>query len=86
MIEALFRKRANRLQAKCVALCREAHGAIGETTFVRCLSCHHIVTANKIELNGQCWCGNKTYKETNLTIAEEIKWIGRAIIWKLKQR
>lgn len=82
MIEALLRNRANKLQAYFVNICVDAHGEIGSTTFLRCLACHHIVTANKILLDGKCWCSAKRFKETNLTIAEELYWIGRAIIWK----
>ena len=81
-----FRKRPNWLQAKCVELCIERFGIIGTTTFLRCMSCHKIVTADRILQYGDCACGNRTYRETNLTLKEEIYWVGRALVWKILKR
>jgi hypothetical protein len=86
MINALFRKKANTLQQWCVDLCVERYKCIGTTIFLRCLSCHKIVTAEKITQDGRCWCNGRRFKETNLTILEEMYWIGRAIIWKIRKK
>ena len=86
MINALFRKKANKVQQWCVRLCEERYGVIGATIFFRCYGCHKIVTAEKIKTNGQCWCSSRKFKETNLTLSEELYWIGRAFIWKIRKK
>lgn len=85
MIDVDFRHKANAIQAKCVTVCQEAFGVIGATTFFRCLSCNKLVTANRLVEAGRCWCSGRRYKETNLTVVEELYWVGRAFIWKMKQ-
>jgi len=85
MIEVEFREKANWLQRKCVLLCIEAFGIIGNTTFFRCLTCHKIVTADRLLKDGRCWCGGRRYKETNMTLLEEIKFVGRALLWKIRR-
>jgi hypothetical protein len=83
MINALFRKKATWLQSKCVELCIERFGIIGDTIFFRCLSCNQIVTAEQILEKGMCWCKGRRYKETNLTLREEFYWVGRSLLWKI---
>lgn len=83
MIDALLRNKANAIQVWCVNLWEQAYGSIGSAMFLRCLTCYKIVPPKKILKDGKCACGGRRVKETNLSFAEELYWIGRAIIWKM---
>lgn len=86
MIEAIIKKKPNWLQQYCTNLCIERFGIIEDIIFLRCMACNQIVPADDIIQRGQCNCGGKRYKNTNLTLKEEIYWVGRALLWKIRQK
>lgn len=86
MVNVPWRKKANWLQEKCANLCIERFGIIGDLIFLRCLNCNQIVPADQILQHGQCFCGGKRYKDTNLSFREEIYWVGRALLWKILKK
>lgn len=73
----------NKLQKWVMDKCRTVYGDIGNITFLRCRSCKSIVTANRILAGGTCKCGHRQFNPTNLSILEELYYVGRAL-WTKK--
>ena len=83
MSEIDLSPKATKLQKWILNKCEETYGSIGNIVFLRCRSCKKIVTANKVKDNGQCKCGHRHFNPTNLSLFEELYYVGRAL-WSKK--